>query len=320
MKKIFLLLVLSSTCFILTAQVTEAEGTLRKASTDTISGWKKGGVIGISLAQASFNNWAAGGQNSISVNGLVSVFANYKKRNTTWDNMLDLGYGLLQQGDLGLLKTDDKIDFSSKFGQAASKNWYYAALLNFKTQMTPGYNYPNDSVMISDVFAPAYMVAAIGMDYKPSDKFTAFIAPVTSKTTWVTNQRLADAGAFGVDPATYDLNGILLTHGKTIRNEFGGYLKIVYKQSFFKDKSVSLLSKLDLFSNYLHNPSNIDISWETIIGFKVNKFISATITTQLLYDDDINVIIDSNKDGVIDAIGPRTQFKEVLGIGFAYKF
>lgn len=304
----------------LKAQVTEAEGKLRTITSDSTSGWKRGGVVGVSLAQASFTNWAAGGQNSIAVNGLISVFANYKKGSDTWDNMLDLGYGLLQQGKAGLIKTDDKIDLSSKYGRSASKNWYYAALFNFKTQMTPGYNYPDDSTIISDLFAPAYMVGALGMDFKPSDRFTAFLAPFTAKTTLVKNTLLADAGAFGVGAATYDNNGTLLTHGKTIRNEFGGYMKFVYKQTFFKDKSVSVLSKLDIFSNYLETPTNLDISWETILGFKVNKYISATITTQLLYDDDVAIAVDTNGDDVVDAMGPRTQFKEVLGIGFSYKF
>ena len=97
-------------------------------------------------------------------------------------------------------------------------------------------------------------------------------------------------------------------------------MRVIYKNDFFKDTSVSLLTKLDIFSNYLNNPQNMDVSWETIVSFKVNKYISATLTTHLLYDDDIDIVIDSNGDGIIEATGPRTQFKQVLGIGFSYKF
>ena len=320
-RKITLIFAATILCQLTFGQTTEGEKALQSVSSDTADGWKKGGVIGLSFSQASFNNWAAGGQNSISLNGLVSVYANYKKGKSSFENMLDVGYGLLQQGKNGtVIKTDDKIDFTSKYGRLASKNWYYAALVNFKAQMSPGYNYPNDSVMISDFLAPAYLLSAIGMDYKPNGHFTAFIAPLAEKTTIVNNATLADAGAYGVETATYDTAGVLLTHGKTIRNEFGGYVRIVYKNNFFKDQSVSLLTKLDLFSNYLHHPENIDVSWETIIGFKVNKYISATITTHLLYDDDIKIAVDNNADGITDAIGPRTQFKEVIGIGFSYNF
>ena len=303
------------------SQTTDAEKALLNKSTDTLAGWKRGAVIGVNFSQSPFNNWSAGGQNSLSINGLISVFSNYKNKNSAWDNMLDLGYGLLQQGKNNkFIKTDDKIDFTSKYGRNASKHWYYAALINFKTQMTPGYNYPNDSVEISTFLAPAYLLGALGMDYKPNSHFSAFIAPATAKVTIVNQQLLADAGAFGVDPASYDNSGTLLEHGKKVRNEFGGYVRMVYNNTFFQDKSVSLLSKLDLFSNYVHNPQNIDVSWETIFGFKVNKYIAATLSTHLLYDDDIMIAVDNNNDGVVDATGPRTQFKQVLSIGFTYKF
>ena len=321
MKQIFILLTGIALCYSSLGQTTTGEDKLRTQAKDTVDGWKKGCIIGLNFSQASFSNWAAGGQNSMAFNGLVSIFANYKKGKSTWDNQLDVGYGLLQQGKNGkAIKTDDKIDLSSKYGKAASKNWYYAGLVNFKTQMAPGYNYPNDSVVISDLFAPAYLIAALGMDYKPDSHFSAFIAPLTCKTTIVNNTLLANAGAFGVDAAIYDNTGALITQGKRSRNEFGGYVKLVYKNTFFKDESVSLLTKLDLFSNYLHNPQNIDVSWETIIGFKVNKFISATFTAHLLYDNDIDIAVDTNNDGITDAMGPRTQFKEVLAIGIMYKF
>lgn len=315
---IFIAFLLSQFSF---AQITEKEDILRSSSIDTIDGWKKGGIIGLNISQASFSNWAAGGQNSFAFNGLISVYANYKKGKFTLANNLDLGYGVMQQGKKGsLIKTDDKIDFSQKYGRAAFANWYYALLLNFKTQMSPAYNYPNDSVKISDFLAPAYLLVALGLDYKPNEHFTAFIAPITSKTTIVNNRTLANAGAFGVTPAVYDNKGTLLSHGKLMRNEIGGYAKMVYSNTFFKDKSVSLLSKLDLFSNYTKNPQNVDVSWETIIGFKVNDYISATLTTHLLYDDDIDIVIDSNEDGLTDAVGPRVQFKEVIAIGFTYKW
>lgn len=156
------------------------------------------------------------------------------------------------------------------------------------------------------------------MDYKLSDKFSAFIAPATSKFTFVSDQFLADAGAFGVDPARYDSSGIRLIAGKNIRAEFGGYIRIMYKKDIMKN--VSVQTKLELFSNYLKNPQNIDVNWENLISMKVNKFISATINTQLIYDDDTKIAIDKNNDGIIDEKGPRIQFKEVLGAGFSYKF
>lgn len=55
---------------------------------------------------------------------------------------------------------------------------------------------------------------------------------------------------------------------------------------------------------------------------KVNKFISVNINTQLLYDDSLKIPVNRNNDGAAEpteAPGPRTQFKEILGVGFSYK-
>ena len=318
MKKVFSAIVFIAIIGNISAQTTEAEENLKKQSTDSLDGWKVGGVISLNLTQVSLTNWSAGGENSISVNGIVSLFANLKKGNSTWDNSLDLGYGFLQQGDADVRKTDDKIDFTSKYGQKAFKNWYYAGLVNFKSQMTAGYNYPDDSTEISNFLAPGYLLGAIGMDYKPSEVFTLFISPITMKMTLVNDQNLADAGAFGVDPAELDTSGNVIKSGATSRSEFGGYLRALLKKDIMKN--INLQTKLELFSNYNEEPGNIDVNWEVLIAMKVNKFISATISTQLLYDDDIDIAVDNNNDGIIDEIRPRTQFKEVLGVGLTYKF
>ena len=302
----------------LSAQTTEAEKSLKKQRTDTLDGWQTGGIASLNLTQVSLTNWTAGGQNSLSINGLLSVFANLKKGNSTWDNSLDLAYGLLQQGNDGVRKTDDKIDFTSKYGRKASKNWYYAGLVNFKSQMTAGYAYPDDSTEISNFLAPAYGLAAIGMDYKPNKSFSLFISPLTLKMTIVNDQRLANAGAYGVHAAEYNEIGELTKNGLTTRAEYGGYLRAFFNKDIMKN--VNLQTKLELFSNYAETPENIDVNWEVLIAMKVNKYISATISTQLLYDDDIDIAVDNNNDGLIDAIGPRTQFKEVLGVGLSYKF
>jgi hypothetical protein len=277
------------------SQVADPEKKLRDQRTDTINGWQTGGVLMINFGQASLTNWSAGGENSVSGNSILNYFANYKKGTYTWDNSFDFGYGMLTQGSQ-TRKTDDKIEITTKLGKAASKSWYYSGLLNFKSQFMPGYNYPNDSVIISKFFAPAYLVGAIGMDYKPRKELTVFIAPITGRITIVNDKTLSDAGAFGVTP------------GNKSRTEFGGYFRVVFQKDIMKN--VNLLTKFDAFSNYVKKPQNIDINWEVLISMKVNKYISATLATNLIYDDDI---IYNNK-------GPRTQFKEILGVGFSYKF
>ncbi len=298
------------------AQVTETEKTLRTQSADTTQGWKTGGVIGFNFAQTSLTNWAAGGENSLAVNGIFSGFANYKKGKSVWDNSLDIGYGLLKQGEKDFKKTDDKIDFLSKYGQEAFKNFYYAALFNFRSQMTTGYSYAADDskTKISNFFAPAYITLALGLDYKPDPYFSAFFAPLTAKFTFVTDEDLSSLGAFGVDP------------GETLKSEIGGYIRAIYSKNDYKAeilKNVSFTTKIDLFSNYINNPQNIDVNWETLIAFKVNKYLNVNFNTHLIYDDDIFIKNDKNGNGTLE-IGEGSkslvQFKEIFGVGLSFKF
>lgn len=280
------------------------------------SSWTTGGNLGLNFSQVYLSNWAAGGQSSISATGIVNLFGNYAKERVSWDNTLDIAYGMLKQGDSDFFKTDDKLDFSSKYGYNAKGAWYYSALLNFRTQFAPGFDDPlaADSVrnVISDILAPAYGLLSLGMDYKPNENFTVLIAPVTAKLTIVGDQDLADAGAFGVDAAEFDDLGVKITDGANSRVELGAYVKMMYKTDVVEN--VSLQTKLDLFSNYQNNPQNIDVNWEVLLAMKVNEFLSTTVSTQLLYDDDIDV---TREDG---SVGPDTQFKEVLSIGISYKF
>jgi hypothetical protein len=306
MKKTVLFLSLLMPFIWLNSQTTEAEKQLKAQAADSLNGWKKGGMINLNLAQTSLTNWAAGGQSSIAVNGLINLYARYKKDNGLWENFLDLGYGSLKQGKKNWWKTDDRIDFTSKYGYKTSRNFYLAALVNFRSQFANGYNYPNDSVKISGFMSPGYFLGAVGIEYRPGGNFDLFFAPLTGKLTLVTDQALADAGAFGVTP------------GDNLYSEFGGYMRLFLKKDLMEN--ISIQTKLDLFTNYLHNPQNVDVNWECLIALKVNKFISATISTDMIYDDDIKIAVDKNDDGIVEKTKPMLQFKEVLAVGFAYKF
>jgi hypothetical protein len=304
MNRIFLALIIGLLAIPSFSQVTDAEERLQKDIVDTLQGWQKGAVINLSFTQSTFTNWNAGGVDAFSANGMLNVFANYKKGNNAWDNTLDLAYGFINQ-EGNFIKTDDRIDFFSTYGRKAADKWYYSALVNFRTQMDQGFASPEDTEAISRFMAPGYLVGAVGMTYKPNDDFSLFIAPLTSKNTFVNDQRLADAGAFGVDP------------GKRFRTEIGGYLRMFWKKDVLEN--IFYTTKLDIFSNYLEKPQNLDINWENIISFKVNKFISASLILHLMYDDDIDVARDTTGDGIFDKNSPTTQFRQVFQIGLNYK-
>ena len=283
---------------------------------DTVQGWETGGVFNLNFSNVGLQNWAAGGSNSYSITGLIGIYANLTKGNSTWDNNLDLGLGSIQQfapnskkEDRIWVKSDDKIDFTSKYGQKASDKWFYSGLLNFKSQMMPGYADPyadpDSLITISNFLAPAYAIAAIGMDYKPSKELSLFLAPATAKITIVADDNLNAVGAFGVDS------------NQTIRTEVGFYLRAMYTKDVVKN--VNFSSKLELFQNY-QTIGHIDVNWETLTSMKVNEYISATFATTLIYDDDIDIAHDFDANGVAQKFGPAIQFKHVLSVGLTYKF
>lgn len=288
------------------------------AQEDSTKFWKKGALINVSFNQTALVNWAAGGEENVSATGLVKLFANYSKDKWKWNNDLTIGYGGLLQGQRPWEKTDDRIEFNSKLGREASKSWYYSAFVNFRTQMVDGYKLPDDSTLISTWMAPGYLTGGIGMDYMPNDYFSVNISPASAKITFVANQQLADFGAYGVDAAERDAAGAIITPGKNERFELGGNISAQFKKEIMKN--VNLDTKINFFSNYLDRPENIDVNWDLMLNLKVNEWLSANIQTSLIYDHDIDIPVDTNNDGVDDAVGPRTQFKEVLGVGLNLAF
>ncbi len=289
----------------LPAQVTEAEKDLRNIKLDANSGWKKESNLTIAFSQVSLTNWAAGGQNSMSLSGRFNGIYNYSKDHLAWDNQVDVGYGILKQGKTSWQKTDDRIELMSKVGYRFSEVLNGAALASFKTQMTPGYSKPEGGSRISDLFSPAYFLGAIGADLKKGESLSLFASPLTTKMTFVLDDSLSMAGAFGVKP------------GEKFRAELGGYIRMLYKHDLMKN--VGFLTKIDLFSNFIKDPEFIDVSWEVLITMKINKYLSANINTHLIYDHDILIGKDTNTDGTPDDFRPRIQFKELVGLGLSFK-
>jgi hypothetical protein len=264
---------------------------------DTIKYWKTGGGIVLNISQIALSNWAAGGENLIAGNSMMNLYANYKKEKTSWDNTIDFAFGRLKKESTKAIKNDDRFEFTTKYGRKRSDKWYYSGMLNIKTQFFPGYKFPEkDSIKISDFLSPAYILLSAGMDYKPSDKFTFLMSPVTGKVTIVNSPILSSQKAYGVE------------QGKNTRSELGGFFKIILKGSLFKN--LNYQTKVDAFLNYMNNPENIDWDCEFLLGMSLNKYISANLKTNLLYDDDVVTLPNT---------GPKLQLKEFLGVGFSYK-
>ena len=274
------------------AQTETAEGT---------SPWTREGNLGLKLTQVSLTNWAAGGDNSVAFDFQGAYQANYKKGKHLWNNRLELAYGLNRTGADGTKKANDKIYLNSNYGYSIAKSWYASAFATFQTQFSPGYDYSiSKDISVSEFMSPAYLTTGLGFTYEPNKIFTVVLSPASWRGTFVLNDRLSDEGAYGVDP------------GKHLLSSFGANLKGEVRYEFMKNMTV--YSRLDLYSDYLHKPQNIDVNWEVQINMAINKWFSTTLTTNLVYDDDVKI---AQKDGTK---GPRVQFKEILGVGLQFNF
>ena len=277
------------------------------------SAWVFSGNLSATFNQVALTNWVAGGENTLGGQAAALLDLKYAKDKRLWQNTLELGYGLMKQGDKDVIKNLDKIDFASQYGYQATQTWYYSALFGLKTQFAEGYKYPDTKNVISDFAAPLYLQLSLGANYKPDNHFSALISPLTARWTFVMNQDLADRGAFGVKKGTFDNAGVRITPGENLRTELGGYIKLGCTNSYFNNM-LGLATKLELFSNYLDNPQNIDVNYDLLLDFKLSSFLTARAQLTLIYDDDQKFPNAAGKP--VAAL----QVRQMFGLGLAYRF
>ncbi len=259
--------------------------------------WKRGGLISAALAQGSLSNWAAGGDNfSLSIAAYFNYFSFYRSGKHTWDNNFDINLGFVQTTSLGSRKNDDRFDIVSKYGYSLGQKWYLSGLLNLRSQFFDGYNFnENIGTFSSTLFSPAYILTSVGFDYKPTSNFSMFLSPLTNRLILVTDPTLSKRGSYGVDS------------GKHVANEVGAFATLNYSLPISKD--ITYKSRLDLFSNYKNHPQNLDLFMTNMVSFKINKFLSATYSLDLIYDDDVK-LFGANSNS------PALQVKSLIGIGY----
>ena len=267
--------------------------------------WAFDGLADMKFSQGYISDsWSEGGENSVSALSVLKYSADYsygKLRSLDTDFEYRLGY--IKAGDNELQKNDDKFEINAKYGRSAINNWYYSALLNFKTQFFKGKEYVNDSTVnvISEFLSPAYLVFSLGFDYKPSNKLTVMISPITSKFTIVADTVNYDQARFGVGKDEF------------VRKEIGAYVKAISKLKF-RD-NINLENKINFFTNYTNNPQNIDVDWEVNLKVKLTDYINISVNAHFIYDDDVAYIDEDGRER-----GARPQFKELFGVGFTYSF
>jgi hypothetical protein len=267
---------------------------------DTVQHWKKKLSFAVNVNQASFSsNWKAGGVNSFGFNSLYNYKANYKKHLTSWDNEIDLAFGLVNNKGVGYRKTIDRIFLDTKVGHDLNKNWALFTSLNLLTQFAEGFKYNDDgtSELISDALAPAFITSAWGVEYHPVEYFKVRISPIAPRITIVRDpERFVTADnpkPYGVEPPD------------EVRFE---WLAFQLMAEFNKEIATNLNLKWRyiMFANYqTFAAKTIDHRFDLDLLAKVNKYINVNLGGILIYDYD-------QDSGV--------QLSQVFSLGFLYTF
>ena len=266
------------------------------------------------LNQTYFSNWSKGGENSFS--GLLDVNVGAIYTNTEakaqWTSTARWNFGTLITEQYGLRTNADMLEFNSKYNKVIKEKIDFSAVFYMKNQIARGYNYPNDSVVVSKFLNPGTFTIGLGVEYKPFKHTTLNFSPLSYKNTFV------------LDTANIDqtLHGIKAD--QRTRQEMGGQLLIINKASILKDLKIN--NTVRLFSGYLNKPQNIDLDWEINLEQKINWYSSVTLNIHMIYDDDVRFpVLDENgqpellPDGSVHKV-PRLQFKQFLGLSFLFSF
>jgi hypothetical protein len=284
--------------------------------------WKYRSEASFALNQASLTNWVKGGESNLSTSLDITGFSDYNNKNlkVTSTNFARLKYGLIWTDKHGIRKNLDLLETNSKLNHKAFGKFDFSAVLLFKTQLAKGFTYPTDTTqnLVSKFMNPGILTVGLGLDYKPNKLTSINFSPLSYKGTFVTDT----TGIKGIDAIDQTKYGI--AKDKKTKNEPGASFMVSHQ--FKPTKTISVTNRLQLFTNYIHNPLNIDVDWEMIVSANLNWFTDVRFNTHLIFDDDTkSPLFDKNDKPVMGPDGKqkktaRIQFKELLGFSFVFRF
>jgi hypothetical protein len=253
-----------------------------------VYGWSHGLLAGLSLTQASYTDWAAGGENSLAYTASLDGKSTQEREYTVWTNTYKLAFGQSRVGDQGLRKTDDRIDLESVLTYRMSEMWNPYAAATFKSQFATGYEYDDlgGETPVSAFWDPAYLTQTVGIEYKPGPVF---------KTRFGTGLRETFTSKYPIyadDPETMEIETTL----------FQGILESVSDLTLNIEENVVFTSRLELIAPF-ETIDQITVRSDNILAAKISEYFTAKVNVELLNDWRVT---------------RKTQVRETVAIGFSY--
>ena len=254
------------------------------------SAWTKGGTFSFLVNQSSFDNWVAGGVSNISGAVGINYDLNYSKANWSWDNKIIAAFGITKIKEQDIQKSDDRLEWNSVLGKKAKGYWNYSLFLNFKTQFTDDLNSKTKGP--TSILSPGYLQVGPGILWKKSDDLKVNISVATLKLIVVDKElTLPDDAYFGVE------------EGSSVRYELGASIGAYYK--FTLMENITMENILNMYSDYLEDPQNVDFDYTINIVMGINKYFSTNLAFQAIYDDNAF---------------QGLQTRQMIGLGINYSF
>lgn len=250
-------------------------------------GWKTKMTFALGLTQASFSNWAKGGENSLAWQTTLNTRFTNDQEKYNWDNKGKFSFGQSKIGDTGTRKTADEIKLETVYTLKRNIHLNPFVSASARTQFSAGYDYNGTTkTKVSQFLDPGYFTQSAGLGYSRNDEVKIRLG-ATAKETYTRN-----FPTYADDPKTPKIEKTRIEGGLT------GAVEVNKKVS----ENIVYAAELNVFSN-LKAFNQIDVNWENLFTAKVAKYISVTLAIDLIYDRDTIA---------------KWQFREVLSAGFTY--
>jgi len=322
-------------------------------------GWTKTASLGLNLDQLMLINPRLGdGLNRLGLGANGTITAKYKNGRLFWDNILSENFGIAKigRGSVPFQKAIDELKGSTSLGYQTSANskWYYTLEAGLRTQLTPSYaggagmgsllrydsylssgiadstfealpdsmqSLNRNNALQSKFMAPGNIYFAPGATYKHNDHFKLFISPAAVNLI-VVNDDIIAARQSPIDPTRglYGTEWRSATDFDKTALQLGALAIARYNNKWLNDK-LNFLTDLSLYSNYLRNPQNIDVEWNTDLGYTLLKGLSLNLKTSLYYDDDQILLTDKDKNTTTGLNGYEYYSKNIRFVeGFFVRY
>ena len=270
--------------------------------------WKHGAQFQLQATQNYISkNWYNGGTSTLNGLANINAYINYNNsKNIQWDNKLEWRLGLNSAGSDTLRKVrvnEDFLKVNSKLGIKAFGTFFYTAEAEFSTPFFNMFN-ENSYERTASTFSPIRLYLSAGLDYKYKDKLSVFVSPLSYKFVYVMDTTVHE----GVDPANSIARKVGIKQGKKDLNQLGGLVRINFKHKF--SDQINIETKFSFYTNYVGDIKGVELDWEIIGNFLINRFLSAKVTLHPRYDNTIETT---------DGTKPKIQFYELISLGFNYQ-